>query len=38
MTVPTTMLAAYVTALGPPDAIQYGRLPVPVTGPTDVLV
>lgn len=32
------MSAAYVTALGPPDRIQVGELPVPVAGPTDVLV
>lgn len=33
-----TMSAAYLTALGPPDRIQFGDLPVPVAGPTDVLV
>jgi NADPH:quinone reductase-like Zn-dependent oxidoreductase len=33
-----TMLAAYITEHGPPDVIQVGRLPVPVPGPTDVLV
>jgi len=32
------MSAAYVTALGSPDRIQVGDLPVPVAGPTDVLV
>ncbi|HEX5497364.1 MAG TPA: zinc-binding dehydrogenase, partial [Mycobacteriales bacterium] len=32
------MVAAYVTGLGPPEAIRYGRLPVPAPGPTDVLV
>ena len=32
------MSAAYVTGLGPPDRIQVGELPVPVAGPTDVLV
>ncbi|AEW98942.1 NADPH:quinone reductase [Streptantibioticus cattleyicolor] len=32
------MRAAYVTEPGPPDAIRYGELPLPATGPTDVLV
>jgi NADPH:quinone reductase-like Zn-dependent oxidoreductase len=32
------MRAAYVTGLGPADAIRVGELPVPVPGPTDVLV
>jgi len=32
------MSAAYVTSLGPPDRIRVGELPVPVGGPTDVLV
>ena len=32
------MFAAYVTALGSPDLIQVGELPVPVAGSTDVLV
>jgi NADPH:quinone reductase-like Zn-dependent oxidoreductase len=32
------MRAAYITRLGPPEAIQVGELPVPVPGPTDVLV
>jgi NADPH:quinone reductase-like Zn-dependent oxidoreductase len=30
--------AAYITELGSPDVIRYGRLPRPVPGPTDVLV
>jgi NADPH:quinone reductase-like Zn-dependent oxidoreductase len=34
----TTMRAAYVTELGPPDLIRLGELPVPSIGPTDVLV
>ncbi|MFJ4336276.1 MULTISPECIES: NADPH:quinone reductase [unclassified Streptomyces] len=37
-TVPDTMQAAYVDAVGPADAIRYGELPVPSVGPTDVLV
>ncbi|MFE1585550.1 NADPH:quinone reductase [Streptomyces sp. NPDC059402] len=37
-TVPETMQAAYVEAVGPADAIRYGELPVPAIGPTDVLV
>jgi NADPH:quinone reductase-like Zn-dependent oxidoreductase len=32
------MRAAYVTELGPADAIRVGELPVPVPGPTDALV
>ncbi len=32
------MRAAYITRLGPPEAIRVGELPVPVPGPTDVLV
>jgi NADPH:quinone reductase-like Zn-dependent oxidoreductase len=32
------MRAAYLTELGPADAIQVGELPVPAPGPTDVLV
>jgi NADPH:quinone reductase-like Zn-dependent oxidoreductase len=32
------MRAAYVTELGPPELIRAGELPVPVIGPTDVLV
>jgi NADPH:quinone reductase-like Zn-dependent oxidoreductase len=35
---PTSMRAAYVEELGPADNIRYGELPVPVVGPTDVLV
>jgi len=38
VTAPDTMMAAYVEALGPPDAIRYGSLPVPSIGPTDALV
>ena len=30
--------AAYVTRLGGPDVVEYGELPTPVPGPTDVLV
>ncbi|WP_233644894.1 NADPH:quinone reductase [Streptomyces sp. BSE6.1] len=37
-TVPDRMRAAYIDAVGPADAIQYGELPVPPVGPTDVLV
>ncbi|NDZ73971.1 alcohol dehydrogenase catalytic domain-containing protein, partial [Streptomyces sp. SID10362] len=37
-TVPETMRAAYIDAVGPADAIRYGELPVPPVGPTDVLV
>ncbi|MEU3682146.1 NADPH:quinone reductase [Streptomyces sp. NPDC030592] len=37
-TVPETMRAAYIDAVGPADAIRYGELPVPSVGPTDVLV
>ena len=32
------MRAAYLTELGPADAIRVGELPVPTPGPTDVLV
>jgi len=32
------MRAAFVTGLGPAEAIQVGELPVPTLGPTDVLV
>jgi NADPH:quinone reductase-like Zn-dependent oxidoreductase len=32
------MRAAYLTELGPADAIRVGELPVPIPGPTDVLV
>jgi NADPH:quinone reductase-like Zn-dependent oxidoreductase len=32
------MLAAYVTELGPAEAIRVGELPRPAPGPTDVLV
>lgn len=32
------MWAAYITELGPAEAIRYGELPAPATGPTDVLV
>jgi NADPH:quinone reductase-like Zn-dependent oxidoreductase len=32
------MLAAYIRALGPADSIEFGELPTPVPGPTDVLV
>ncbi|MQA86477.1 MAG: zinc-binding dehydrogenase [Streptosporangiales bacterium] len=32
------MRAAYITEVGPAEAIRYGELPVPATGPTDVLV
>jgi len=32
------MKAAYITRLGGPEVIEYGRLPVPVPGPTDFLV
>ena len=31
------MRAAYITELGPPEAIRLGDLPVPEIGPTDVL-
>ncbi|MFI6681530.1 NADPH:quinone reductase [Kribbella sp. NPDC050470] len=33
-----TMRAAFITSYGSPDVIQYGELPVPAPGPTDVLV
>jgi NADPH:quinone reductase-like Zn-dependent oxidoreductase len=32
------MRAAYITELGPPEVVRIGDLPVPVPGPTDVLV
>ena len=32
------MRAAYITELGPAEAIRVGELPVPAPGPTDVLV
>src|SRR4029453_17809819 len=35
---PAGMTAAYVTDLGPAESIQVGELPLPVAGPTDVLV
>jgi NADPH:quinone reductase-like Zn-dependent oxidoreductase len=35
---PGRMRAAYVTELGPADAIRVGELAVPAIGPTDVLV
>src|SRR5690606_23447447 len=38
VSVPESMPAAYITAYGGPEVIQVGRLPVPVPGPTDVLV
>ncbi|WND33473.1 NADPH:quinone reductase [Streptomyces sp. BB1-1-1] len=37
-TAPDLMRAAYIDSVGPADRIRYGRLPVPSTGPTDVLV
>ncbi|WP_121745558.1 NADPH:quinone reductase [Streptomyces sp. E2N166] len=37
-TVPDLMRAAYIDSVGPAGHIRYGRLPVPSTGPTDVLV
>lgn len=33
-----TMRAAFIETLGPPENIQYGELPTPRPGPTDVLV
>lgn len=36
--IPTTMQAAFIAKTGPPETIQVGSLPVPVPGPTDVLV
>jgi NADPH:quinone reductase-like Zn-dependent oxidoreductase len=36
--VPARMRAAYITELGPADAIRVGELPLPAIGPTDVLV
>jgi NADPH:quinone reductase-like Zn-dependent oxidoreductase len=38
MSLPSRMNAAYITELGSADTIRYGELPVPVPGPTDVLV
>lgn len=38
MTVPAQMRAAHVQALGGPEQIEVGELPVPRPGPTDVLV
>ncbi|MEU4232498.1 NADPH:quinone reductase [Nonomuraea sp. NPDC026600] len=35
---PAVMTAAYITGHGPADGIRVGDLPVPVPGPTDVLV
>ena len=35
---PARMRAAYVTGLGPVEAVTVGELPVPAPGPTDVLV
>ena len=35
---PPRMRAAWITELGPPEAIAVGELPVPVPGPADVLV
>ena len=35
---PARMRAAYVTELGPVEAVTVGELPVPAPGPTDVLV
>lgn len=35
---PTLMRAAWIDRLGPAESIRYGELPVPVIGPTDVLV
>ncbi|MFE0798615.1 alcohol dehydrogenase catalytic domain-containing protein [Streptomyces sp. NPDC058812] len=37
-TVLDLMRAAYIDSVGPAHHIQYGRLPVPSIGPTDVLV
>lgn len=36
--VPDRMAAAWIDELGPAGNIRYGELPVPVPGPTDVLV
>lgn len=38
MPVPERMDAAYITHTGPAEAVEYGQLPVPAIGPTDVLV
>ena len=38
ISVPTVMDAAWIGERGSPDAIRYGKLPVPSPGPTDVLV
>jgi NADPH:quinone reductase-like Zn-dependent oxidoreductase len=35
---PERMWAAWIDQLGGPECIRYGELPVPVPGPTDVLV
>lgn len=32
------MRAAWIDALGPPDSIRYGDLPIPTFGPSDVLI
>ena len=32
------MRAAYIDAVGPPENIQFGELPTPAVGPSDVLV
>jgi NADPH:quinone reductase-like Zn-dependent oxidoreductase len=36
--IPAWMRAAWIDALGPAGSIRYGELPVPVPGPSDVLV
>ena len=36
--IPTRTLAAYITAVGPPENIQIGELPLPPLGTADVLV
>ncbi|MYR57748.1 NADPH:quinone reductase, partial [Streptomyces sp. SID625] len=38
MTLPDTMHAAHVPGPGPAGSIRWDTLPVPVPGPTDVLV
>lgn len=38
MSVPSTMHAAFIRATGGVERIEYGELPVPRPGPTDVLV
>jgi NADPH:quinone reductase-like Zn-dependent oxidoreductase len=35
---PPRMRAAWITELGPAEAIRVGELPVPAPGPADVLV